>query len=75
MVDYVTDKINLHKDTTEPEIRDSQQAFENAIKQGMKEPELWMYMYTQDNFDFFKHIDTRQYISFEVKDTTEGGRE
>ena len=39
-------------------------AFENAIKRGMKNPEDWMYMYSENNKDYFKHIDTRNYKSF-----------
>ena len=46
-------------------------AFDNAIKRGMKDPENWMYMYSDKNKDFFKHIDTRQYISFPQFDKLE----
>ena len=46
-------------------------AFDNAIKRGMKNPENWMYMYSDKNKDFFKHIDTRQYISFPQFDKLE----
>lgn len=41
-----------------------EEAFENAIKRGMKNPDDWMYMYSENNRDYFKHIDTRNYISF-----------
>lgn len=41
-----------------------EEAFENAIKKGMKNPEDWMYMYSENNRDYFKHIDTRIYKSF-----------
>ena len=30
-------------------------AFKNAIKRGMKNPNDWMYMYSDKNKDFFKH--------------------
>ena len=46
-------------------------AFENAIKRGMKNPEDWMYMYSENNKDYFKHIDTRNYKSFPQFDTLE----
>jgi hypothetical protein len=39
-------------------------AFERAIKQGLKNPEDYMYMYTKDGKDYFKHIDTREYKKF-----------
>lgn len=39
-------------------------AFENAIKKGMKNPEDWMYMCSDKGKDYFKHCDTRQYISY-----------
>ena len=29
-------------------------AFDNAIKRGMKRPEDWMYMYSKNNRDYFK---------------------
>lgn len=41
-----------------------QDAFDNAIKRGMKNPEDWMYMYSENNRDYFKHHDTRKYISY-----------
>ena len=34
-------------------------AFENAIKRGMKNPEDWMYMYSENGRDYFKHCDSR----------------
>jgi PHP family Zn ribbon phosphoesterase len=46
-------------------IRDSEQAFLNAICRGLKEPFNYMYMYSNDGHDYFKHIVTREYISFE----------
>lgn len=39
-------------------------AFENAIKRGMKKPNDWMYMYSENGRDYFKHIDTRCYKSY-----------
>lgn len=46
-------------------IRDSEQAFLNAICRGLKEPFNYMYMHSKDGHDYFKHIVTREYISFE----------
>lgn len=46
-------------------------AFDNAIKRGMKNPEDWMYIYSENNRDYFKHIDTRNYKSFPQFDTLE----
>ncbi|MBP3255641.1 MAG: hypothetical protein J6M60_04035 [Clostridia bacterium] len=46
-------------------------AFENAIKRGMKNPDDWMYMYSEKNKDYFKNYYTREYISypqFDLKD-------
>lgn len=63
------------------EIRENpDDAFHNAIKRGMKDPENWMYMYSKNNRDYFKHADTRQYISYPqtdlvVKHRTESYRE
>lgn len=39
-------------------------AFENAIKRGMKNPDDWMYMYSENNKDFFKNYSSRTYKSF-----------
>ena len=39
-------------------------AFENAIKRGMKNPDDWMYMYSENNKDFFKNYYSRTYKSF-----------
>lgn len=38
--------------------------YENAIKHGMTYPEVWMYMYSDDENDFFKNCNSRKYISF-----------
>jgi hypothetical protein len=43
---------------------DSQKAFENAKSKGLDKPEDYMYMHSQNNKDFFKHIMFRNYISF-----------
>lgn len=45
--------------------RNSDKAFENAIENGLKNPEDYMYMYTKENTDYFKHVDTRRYTAFE----------
>ena len=42
----------------------SNEAFENAIKKGMKNPERWMYMYSEKSKDYFKNCYTRRYISY-----------
>lgn len=42
----------------------SERAFENAISKGLKNPEKYMFMYSSNGQDHFKHIDTREYISF-----------
>ena len=44
--------------------RDPEEAFSNAIKKGLKNPDDYMYMYSDNNKDYFKHIDTREYIEF-----------
>jgi hypothetical protein len=43
--------------------RDSREAFDNAIRQGL-DPDLHMYMYSTDQQDYFKHVDTREYVSY-----------
>ncbi len=47
-------------------IRDPDQAFLNAIKKGLKNPYDYMYMHSDGGKDYFKHIDTRMYISFDI---------
>ena len=47
--------------------RDHKAAFENAISKGLNNPESWMYMYSQNNKDFFKNISMRNYINFEFE--------
>ena len=44
--------------------RQPDEAFENAIKKGLKNPESWMYMYSDDKNDYFKHQETREYIHY-----------
>jgi hypothetical protein len=55
---------------SEMEHRDPEQAFDHAIEVGLltTSPDCpdyagnYMYMYTADGLDYFKHIDTREYI-------------
>jgi len=44
--------------------RNSNKAFENAKKKGLNKPSEYMYMYSQDNKDYFKNINFRNYINF-----------
>ena len=44
-------------------LRDSNKAFENAKSKGLNKPEDFMYMYSQENKDFFKNIMDRKYIN------------
>ena len=46
-------------------MRDYIKAFENAKNKGLDKPEDFMYMYSQENKDFFKNIMDRKYINFE----------
>jgi len=46
--------------------KDSQKAFENAKSKGLDNPQDYMYMHSQDQKDYFKHIMLRNYISFEI---------
>ena len=43
--------------------RDSREAFDNAIRQGL-DPDAFMYMYSTVQQDSFKHADTREYVSY-----------
>lgn len=45
-------------------IYDYKQAFNNAIRKGMKNPEDYMYMYSTFFKDYFKHSVTRNYRSY-----------
>jgi hypothetical protein len=49
------------------DIRDPEEAFDNAIRKGLKHPENYMFMYHKDGRDYFKHVDTRLYRSFRHK--------
>lgn len=44
------------------------EAFENAMKRGMKNPSDWMYMYSKGGRDYFKHCETRVYKSYPQND-------
>ena len=46
--------------------RDHIQAFNNAKEKGLKDPEVYMYMYSISNFDYFKNINFRNYIRFPI---------
>jgi hypothetical protein len=61
------DTLIKFKDGSHMYIRDYKIAFENAISNGLNDPENWMYMYSQNNKDFFKNIKMRNYINFEFK--------
>ena len=43
--------------------RDGREAFDNAVRQGL-DPDLHMYMYSTVQQDYFKHVDTRRYVSY-----------
>jgi len=49
----------------------SNDAFDNAIKRGMKNPDDWMYMYSNNNKDFFKNYYSRKYKSYPQFDMKE----
>ena len=44
--------------------RDHIEAFNNAKAKGLNKPSEFMYMYSQNNRDYFKNINFRNYISF-----------
>ena len=46
--------------------RDNIEAFNNAKAKGLEAPEKYMYMYSQNNRDYFKNINFRNYISFAI---------
>ena len=50
--------------TAETEVLDPSDAFARAIAKGLTNPDDYMYMYTKEGKDYFKHIDTRDYIKF-----------
>jgi hypothetical protein len=45
-------------------MRDHIKAFENAKSKGLDNPEDYMYMFSREQKDFFKHINLRNYINF-----------
>ena len=47
-------------------MRDSEIVFENAIKNGLNAEE-YMYMYSDEMVDYFKHINTRNYEKIDYK--------
>lgn len=48
-------------------MRDSETAFENAIKNGLNVEE-YMYMFSDEMVDYFKHINTIKYEKVDYKD-------
>ena len=46
--------------------RNSNEAFENAKSKGLNKPGEFMYMYSLENFDYFKNINFRNYIRFPI---------
>ena len=49
-------------------MRDSEIVFENAIKNGLNTEEyMYMYMYSDEKVDYFKHINTRNYEKIDYK--------
>lgn len=54
--DSVFVSLNIRKNPDE--------AFQNAIRMGMRYPEEWMYMYSKNGYDYFKHSDTRRYCRY-----------
>lgn len=51
-------------DSPQIDFRDPENAFQNAVRLGMSDPDDYMYMYSYAGFDYFKHCDTRDYVSF-----------
>ena len=43
-------------------LRDGGEAFHSAIRQGL-DPDCFMYMHSTAKRDYFKHIETREYVS------------
>jgi len=41
--------------------RDPNAAFASAIAQGL-DPDMFMYMYSTEERDYFKHVETREYV-------------
>tara|TARA_R110002096_G_scaffold316148_1_gene510642 strand:- start:79 stop:273 length:195 start_codon:yes stop_codon:yes gene_type:complete len=53
------------KDSSHMYSRDHIKAFNNAKAKGLKDPQNYMYMYSQDKKDYFKNIMFRNYINFD----------
>jgi hypothetical protein len=47
------------------EYLESKEAFENAVRNGLENPEDYMYMYSIGKNDYFKHMITRKYRCIE----------
>ena len=60
--------------TAETKVLDPGAAFKDAISKGLKNPEDYMYMYTKDGKNYFKHIDTRKYETFNKGGKVSGKR-
>ena len=43
--------------------RDPNAAFASAIAQGL-DTDMFMYMYSTEERDYFKHVETREYVNF-----------
>ena len=54
------------KDGTSMYSRDHKEAFENAKLKGLDKPNEVMYMYSLENFDYFKNINFRNYTRFPI---------
>jgi hypothetical protein len=65
-------KNNMIKSTKKKETmknmyqRDHKEAFENAKLKGLNNPSEVMYMYSLENFDYFKNINFRNYTRFPI---------
>ena len=65
-------KNNMIKSTKKKETmknmyqRNSNEAFENAKLKGLDKPNEVMYMYSLENFDYFKNINFRNYTRFPI---------
>jgi hypothetical protein len=46
--------------------RNHKEAFENAKSKGLNNPNEVMYMYSLENFDYFKNINFRNYTRFPI---------
>ena len=44
--------------------KNQDEAFENAIRHGMRNPENWVYMYSKYNRDYFRSLYSKRSISF-----------